>query len=280
MNQDSILLTLLRPADSLMEEHIDTCPAGDAICYDSVFAPYRDLEVVERPSMFGKNTSQREVVEPRMRLQSDSQDWVFGATVLLLAILSIYLNAQKFKIKDIFSSLFDKRTLGRVFRDNNLKSLSLLPMSVVYVSGIALLVWQVGGRMMPTAAMQPGLQYLLLVVAMAAYFLVRNGLLRLFGVIFDEKNATALYITNIYLFYFVGALVATPLMLLTTYCAPIAETCRYIFAIIIAILFIIRLLRGMQLILTTSNASKLYLFYYFCILEIVPILIIYRVLIN
>ena len=49
---------------------------------------------------------------------------------------------------------------------------------------------------------------------------------------------------------------------------------------VIALLFTIRLIRGLKLILTFSKTPKVYLFYYLCILEIVPIIIIIKVVIS
>ena len=53
-----------------------------------------------------------------------------------------------------------------------------------------------------------------------------------------------------------------------------------ILAGILGLLFVVRLIRGLQLILTFSKTPKFYLFYYLCILEIVPIIIIIKVAIS
>ena len=60
---------------------------------------------------------------------------------------------------------------------------------------------------------------------------------------------------------------------LSTALAPIALT-------IVALLMIIRIIRGMIIILSSANDSKFYLFYYLCTVEIVPILIIAKLILS
>ena len=114
--------------------------------------------------------------------------------------------------------------------------------------------------------------------ALIAFILLKNSFIRLLGNIFDDRAATMLYISSNNLFYFIGGLTTTPLLLLLFYISGAQDTLLKTTLIIIAIVFTIRLLRGMQLILTNSKTSKLYLFYYLCILEIIPILVMAKVI--
>ena len=250
-------------------------------CYDSVLAPFRDLPVVQRPSMFAGSELHRDAVAPQERAASQQYDWVFGIIVLLLATMSIYLNRHKFKLKELLASLFDKRVLFRVFRDNNLKPFSLMPIAIIYLAGIALLAVQGAGRLsLDTLLLPQVVQYLLLLAGLLLFFLLKNGLVLLLGSIFEEVGNAKLYTTNTYLFYFVGGLLTVPFMLLMTYNEALAQGTMIAYAGVIVILFVVRMLRGVQLILSSSNSSKLYLFYYLCIFEIVPILVAIKVIIH
>lgn len=249
-------------------------------CYDSVLAPYRDLPVVRRKSMFAGSVQHRDVVAPQERPVAQQYDWVFGIVILLLATISLYMNRHKFTLKELLTTLFDKRVLFRVFRDNNLKPYSLLPIAIVYLAGIALLVVHGVTRFSAEQFMLSEMvQYLLLLAGLLLFFFIKNSLIGLLGSIFEEVSNARLYVTNTYLFYFVGGLLTVPFMLLMTYNEALSLGTMYAYVGLIAILFIVRMIRGMQLILSSSNSSKLYLFYYLCIFEIVPILVTTKVLI-
>lgn len=282
MTQADTLLYVIPYAatDTVEEDPAEWVEPVYVACYDSVLAPFRDMPVVQRPSMFAASEQHRDVVAPQERAAGHQYDWVFGIVVLLLATMSIYLNRRKFKLKELLASLFDKRVLFRVFRDNNLKPFSLMPIAIIYLAGIALLAVQGAGRLSVDMMPLPEVViYLLLLVGLLLFFLTKNGLTLLLGTIFEELGNAKLYITNTYLFYFVGGLLTVPFMLLMTYNETLALGTMIAYASVIVILFVVRMLRGVQLILSSSNSSKLYLFYYLCIFEIVPILVAIKVII-
>ena len=53
-----------------------------------------------------------------------------------------------------------------------------------------------------------------------------------------------------------------------------------ILAGLIVVEFIVRLFRGMKLFLTQSSNAHFYLFYYLCIVEFIPILVLIKQIIN
>jgi hypothetical protein len=270
--------TLLRPHDSVFSPVFDTSDYL-LLCNDSVFAPYSELSVRHRESMFVTNTHSRQTTQPYVRSVSASTDWIFVTVISLLALVSVYVNNQKFRLKDIFQSLFDLRVLDRVFRESNIRTVSLLPMVGIYLASISMVVLKTtqyyGGFVVP---FPPYILFFTTLAALISFLIVKNGFVRLLGSIFEDRATTMLYIANNNLFYFVGGLVITPLLLLLFFFHPAEIATLKVVFVLVAIIFIIRFVRGMQLILTSSKTSKLYLFYYLCIFEIVPVLIIVKVL--
>lgn len=270
--------TLLRPHDSIFNPTIDTTEYL-MLCNDSLFAKYEGLAPRHRKSMFATNTHTTAEPQTLAHRTETSSDWIFGTIIILLTLISIYINSQKFKIKDIFLSVFDTRVLERVFRENNIRTASLLPMEGIYLASLALIILkstQTLGHFVISLP-QP-LFFGITLAALIAFILLKNSFIRLLGNIFDDRAATMLYISSNNLFYFIGGLTTTPLLLLLFYISGAQDTLLKTTLIIIAIVFTIRLLRGMQLILTNSKTSKLYLFYYLCILEIIPILVMAKVI--
>ena len=249
------------------------------MCNDSLFARHTDDTTIYRESMFAWNTHSTQSVTPLPREHDSNEDWMFGVIVLLLAIMSLYINSRKFKLKDIFLSLFDIRVMERIARESNIKSWSMLPMVGIYLADLSVIAIDLTRQQTYLhSGASAVVQYLIILGILTAFITLKNGFIHLLGNIFEDKSSTSLYIANSHLFHFVGALALTPVLLLILYGTGISKAATTAAIIIILTTFIIRLFRGFQLILTNSKTSKLYLFYYLCILEIVPILVAAKIL--
>ena len=198
--------------------------------------------------------------------------------MLLFTFVSIYINNQKFKLKDIFQSLFDTRVLDRVFRESNIRTSSLLPMVGIYLASVALMAIKLIDRNAAFVTTLPDyLMYLAILGGLIAFIFLKNSLIRLLGNVFEDRSVTMLYISSNNLFYFICRDSNSCKLLLLFYCPAATETILKTTIFLVGIIFIVRLFRGIQLILTNSKTSKLYLFYYLCIFEIVPILVMAKI---
>lgn len=276
-----IPVTLLRPSDSVAAPDADTSNAI-LMCYDSVFAPYADMPVKYHKSLFANNSHYSSVPSQNTRTQEPSNDWIFGALVLILVLMGLYIKHQKFKIKDILQSIFNTRVLDRVAREFNIKPRTLMPMTGIYLASAAFIVLKAKDILYGSFdfGVNNALFYLSTLGFLVLFILAKNSIIRLLGNIFEDTPSTSLFITNNYLFYFVGALLVSPLLLLAYFNSELGSTALKTSEIIVLIIFTFRLIRGIQLILTNSKSSKLYLFYYLCILEIVPILVTTKIVIG
>lgn len=273
---------LLRPKDTIVVDTPKTDTVKFLTCwFDSADTPFEIQEVTQRESMFVANKHSRSETTPITRSRDIADGWIFGVIVLLIVFISLYLNNQKFKLKDIFRSLFDIRALDRVFRESNIKPRSLLPMTGIYLSAIALTALQTTRHYnLFVDGMTEAILFLILLGGLIVFILIKTEFIRMFGGLFENPNATSLFVSSNYLFYFVGGLILTPLLLFVFYTPSVNGIPLKIALGTILILFFVRLFRGMQLILTNSRSSRLYLFYYLCIFEIVPILILIKVILS
>ena len=253
---------------------------GLLLCYDSISAAYRDVPVQYRESMMAGNGHTTESPKIETHLQNNN-DWIFGIFLLFFATLSIYLNSHNFKLRDIFISMFDLRVLERVFREHNIRTRTFLPMTGIYLAILALAIVNVNKILHTTIFSGSALiEFLAVFAALTLILTAKNTLIRLIGNIFNDQQSSMSYIYNNYLFYFWGALVTLPLIMVSIYFSPASVLFLQIALIAIAIIFIVRLLRGLYIILSNSNSSNLYLFLYLCIFEIVPILLLIKAIIN
>lgn len=205
------------------------------------------------------------------RVADGSPVWVFVLLVLLVALATLYFRMHKLRLRDVLASLVDVRAMDRMLRNTNMaRTVALLPAGLLMLAGLALPVHQ-----MALAATGIG-GYLLLLAALTAFYLLRNGVMRLLATAFDDRQAVGLYITSNYLFHLTLAILMLPLLFLQAYLPVGADAVRWVMAGLAAIEFVVRLVRGMNVFLTNSSCSHLYLFYYLCTVEIVPILVLVK----
>ena len=86
----------------------------------------------------------------------------------------------------------------------------------------------------------------------------------------------ALYMTNNYFYNLMEATVTTILLYPFFYLPGAQATMLIVIGAFLAFAFVIRFVRGVKVFLTLKNSSCFYLFYYLCIVEITPILVVIK----
>lgn len=232
-------------------------------------------EPVVRPSLFKGHTLDIRHEELQPRADASAPMWVFGVLVALLALMTLYFRACKLRLRTLLPLLFDSRAMDRTLRNNNLNSrFRFIPMGLLMLSCLMLALHQ-------TALAKTGFGgYLLLVAAVSALYLLRNGLLRLLALIFDNRAAVDTYITSNYLYHLALASLTLPLLFLLTYLPAGRPVVLAVLEGVVVLELIMRLYRGMKLFLTQSSGPYVYLFYYLCIVELTPFLVLIKWIIE
>ena len=226
------------------------------------------VEPVVRPSLFvghGFAVNNGQMYE---RAETVAPVWVFAVLVALTALTALFFHTSKLHFKDLPSLLFDSRAMDRTLRNNNLNSrIRLVPMGLLMLAGLMLPVHQM-------ALAQTGIVgYLLLTAAVSALYLLRNGLMRLLAGVFENSAAVDFYIASNYFYHLMLGTLLLPLLFLFTYLSIGHEVLLYILSALVLLELVVRLFRGLKLFLTQSSGPYVYLFYYLCIVELTPILV-------
>ena len=248
--------------------------------YDSIFTPVKQAPPEVRKSLF---THHELAVKHNHEINihhEGAPGWFFIFILLSIFLVCSYLKRKQIDMLTLLQSAIDHRAMGRMLRDTNLTHatdqapialLMLLPMSLVgyfFFFQHPALMWM------------DILQYVTLFAVCIAVYFLRNGLFRFLGNAFNNGEAIHTYLSSNYIYHLLYAIVASALAFFVCYTDRVGSVFFYILAGIIALLFTIRLIRGLKLILTFSKTPKVYLFYYLCILQIVPIIIIIKVVIS
>ena len=241
---------------------------------DSIFREGDSITQPQRPSLFREHTLVPHDSNLLVRPGKSSPSWTFILLVILAGLLCLYYRVHKITVGHLLHSVVDSRAMDRMLRGNNMtRTVQMFPMGLLLIASLALPVAYFTDRL-------PFVSYLTLSAVVMLAYLLRNLLLRFFGTIFDDSAAVNAYITSNYLYHLVLASVTIPLLFLFFYLPWSNEVVLDILAGLIALEFIMRLFRGLKLFLTQSSNAHFYLFYYLCIVEIVPILVLIKQIID
>lgn len=272
---------ILRPDSCEVPEVAETVePLFDL---DSIFASTNACRDVCRPSLFENHSLQATGGDFVERFASGTADWIFLCLLAIATLLSIFLNQRHLRVVDLFVAMFSQRRLDRIIRESGMRRAgSVFAATFIYLLEVGMLTMYCLGRLsivLPHRA--PVVNYLLLSCGLIVFVMLRNGLTQLLGSTYDCSDSTALYVTNNCVYQMMAGMLLMPLLFLLFYGSnglqlPMVK----VSLIIIGVFFVLRIIRGVYIILTNSIHRYLYLFYYLCILETVPILIIYKAFIS
>lgn len=268
------------PDSTLEVVHADTA----VFSLDSILSTLSRPEVVEVESLFKGHSLQVKDSEPQPHESGLTPPWVFGVLVVLTVCLLVYFKTHGLTVSNVLASTFNHRTMDRTLRENNLNHMSVLaPISIMWGAVVALIACYLADGVEPRflpdmSSWQFMVIYLALTLSLTAVYHFRNTLFRLIGYTFDEGDAAISYITSSYFFVLLETTFAVPLVMVLYYGKSLGLVPLIAVAILFVIMFALRFLRGIKLFLTQSKSAYLHLFYYLCIVEFVPIMVLLKVI--
>lgn len=218
------------------------------------------------------------------RIQDRSPDWFF---VILLIIVGVFTVLRFFYNKyfnQLFQALFNNNLTLQIVRDENmLVQRASIFLSISFYLTAALLLykisiiwewemWNMGSGI---------LRFMFFGILIAAVYSLKFLLLKFTGWLFDQEREMAIYIFNIFLINNVLGFLLLPVIALLAYnpdLEPLLLIKISFFFIVIA--FGYRILRGILAGISYPGFSPLYLFLYLCTLEIAPLAVLIRLVIQ
>lgn len=202
---------------------------------------------------------------------------VFGLAIFMAILLCVALKIRRINLKDVLPATMSMRHLNILMRGSNIKDdVSLVPLSLIYYVTLAMVAFVAIPHLDLQLTSNLWLNLAITTSSSLAFSLLRFGLMKGLGAICSENGTIKLYANNSSLFQLISAVLILPLMVLAQYTSP-GLTFLWIAAAIVVLTFVLRMIRGLGIILTESGESKIYLFYYLCIIEIVPLLVLAKI---
>ena len=207
-----------------------------------------------------------------------STPW-FLASVFMCLILFTWLQYffQKHIIK-MFVAIFSNTQSSRLFTDKNILLERVFTfLNIIYIFTAGLFVFQLLKHYnLQIFELNDLKLFILSTTVILALFIIRFILNWLVGQLFNWKAEMKEYNYNVFLSYKVLGLILLPIVILMAYIPDIQKNILiYIALILIGIFYTIRYVRGMYL-LGKKGFLLFYMILYFCTIEILPLLLLYR----
>jgi hypothetical protein len=232
------------------------------------------------PSFFKGHSLHTEIHTGSLR-EPHHADWVTGVLIIFFMLLAWTQFLYGKRVKQIFLAPHSIRFLSQLTREGNLfKERVAVALGIVYLFSLPLLIIQINTILFKGT--KSDVDQLKLFFGAAAflllYWLVKISLIRFLGFVFNTKTTTREYLLNILIFSLITGIVLLPFLVVINYTHSFFVLVAALS--VVAILFLYRLVKGFFIGITLTKFSYLFLFVYLCALEILPLLVIIKLLLN
>ncbi|WP_133578097.1 DUF4271 domain-containing protein [Pedobacter metabolipauper] len=264
---DSIMTHTWLLPDSLLNSHMIMDSILKSVYGRSnLVLRYKDFSAVK----IGKFRSGRPTPKGELWIPS-----VVAGLLVLFAILKVSFGKQ---LQTIVYSFFSNRVLNNLNKEDNLfTSWPFLLLFIQFGFTVGMFFYLVSQFYHITFAGSGFKFYLSISGLIVTLYIFKIIILRLLGYLFNVQKPVNEYVTILYLSYFNLSLVFIPLVIAFAL-SPLKYGPYYIAIsfILLGIIFVFQFIRAGVNILSNYRFSKVYLFLYFCALEICPILILIK----
>jgi len=221
------------------------------------------------------------VILPNRDVNSGNTDWLTLAIFFGIVLFATVRYAYAKYMEHLFLSLINYATSVRMLQEKNypifhgafrLEGIFYIILSVFLFQILNILKWE-------NAVTSPSYFFMILGIVLL-YFFGKKFLYLMFGMLFEVTNETAEYLFNMDNFNRSTGLMLLPIVILISF-APVQNPVFIVsLGVLILVIFNLVLLQRGIFILLKKQFPIFYLFLYLCILEFLPLLLIYKVVVE
>jgi hypothetical protein len=233
-----------------------------------------------RTSMFANHT--QPVKQSLTKHQNWQQpDWMAGILLLCFILLAWNHVYNPGRFLQVMRAPFSKRFINQLVREGNLFNERIaFTLVIMYVMVLSQFIYlfNIHFQIFQLPEIPGWLLYLGIMAGIALYLTVKVTLIYLLGVIFRTRETTYNYLLNTLIF----AILMAPLILFFNVSMLYVNHPVFynISLFMVLLIFIIRFIRGFFIGMALTKFSYLLLFVYLCSLEILPLLVVIKILQN
>ncbi len=257
-------------ADSLVKYY-------DFSVYNFITPPPASRHLAQTISIF-KPHNLEPVHSGPLSIAHQSVDWITLVFIACLFILAWIQTSFSKRLGQIFHAVFQAHHLNQLEREGNLlKERITIGLGFIYYSISSIFVFLI---VREYGIVPPGMSNMaftgLIFAGLLSYQFAKSAIINVTGIIFDTREIARSYQLNTLIFNIMIGFVLLPLALIATYwSSPIVIITGII---LVLLLLIYRLFRGFLTGMVNKSYNLFYLFLYLCTLEILPLLLLYKVI--
>jgi hypothetical protein len=250
---------------------------GDFSIYDYVTPSAPSIELKPVLSIFSNHQLQAVNQGPKS-VQQPSIDWVTGLVFVCLLILAWIQTNHSKRLTQIFRSVALPYYVNQLEREGNLYNERItLGLGFIFLTSISLMTYKFAIIYGIQPAQLPSYVFYLIIFAIVLIYVILKGLLiRATGSIFKTWEHAHAYRLNSLIFNHTIGLVLFPFLLLVFYWKD--QPTYWIALAFLTILLTYRFIRSILIGFSNSKFSVFHLILYLCTLEILPILIVVKII--
>ena len=215
------------------------------------------------------------------QIRKAQPDWVLAILVVCFILFTWGQVFYHRRIQQIFRAPFSKRFINQLTRDGNLfRERISVALGIVYILTFSLFLYVFNEQILGlTLQGVSGISlYGLIAVVTIGILAAKVALVNLLGTIFRTRETTNNYLLNLLLFALITGPFLMVAMVFIVYLNSIALI--HISLVVFVVILLFRFMRGFFIGMALRKFSYLFLFVYLCSLEILPLLVLIRILFN
>jgi len=245
---------------------------------DSLMQLYqvKNLDFIAWAKQFGRPINH----DGEGKLRKHGQSWVLVVILCLVLGFAVLRIAYRNDINMLMNAFFDHRFLAQQTSAGGFfTSWPFMLLFVLFGFTIGMYLYLIGSYLQLSYAFSGVEWYVILSLLIMGLLILKVYVLRFLGFVLMVQKAVRVYTSILFLSYFHAALLFLPLIVAFSLSSS-AYAVLFIYAGLAIALFItvFQVIRGAIHVLSHYQFSKLYLFIYFCALEICPMLVLIKVL--
>lgn len=268
-----------RDTDSIFYVLIDSTQiSGTDTIEKLVLSKYKDLSFNYQDSTL-KVDNRKFVNRNSIKIRKSENPWIIYVLLFVVLIYTIIRNVYDKTLVVIFQAYWNDRAISQFTRDDNfLKLRNTLLYFVLFTTVYALLLKNLLQYFNVRFEYTGFREYLFICVFTGMFYLLKFIIMKFSGFIFSIQKLISGYLSIISISNFVYSIIIIPMLLFYEFVPRQYQ--MYLMGVILVLFCfntIYKYLRTASFIINNFQFPKFYLFLYLCTLEIMPLLIIYKI---
>ena len=209
-------------------------------------------------------------------IKSVGQDWTFFLILIGWTVFaSLQFGFSKY-ILQVFQSVVNYGAASRLYRERGYSNnFGVFRLNVIFFLFLPFPIFLIARDNGMTVGSN-GIEFFLIVfVAVNAYFMLKILLYKLLGSIFSQKEATGELVFNMMLYHNVMGLILLPVATIHSLVPGFGIISMFLVPVLVAIFYLMSIFRSIYFAIR-EGISIFYLILYLCALEILPILLVVK----